>query len=116
MVSFISSILRYAKTRIWCPPGGACVSGDLNRLKFVEAPGSAAMIHDTWQLANCIDCPISQAPNSAVSRATWDPRNLCRDERNATMAPGDGGQRVDFKLWAAERVMLGRQSQAQKPD
>lgn len=48
-----------------------------------------------------------QVPNSAVSRATWDPRNLCRDERNATMAPGDGGQRVDFKLWAAERVMLG---------
>ena len=55
-----------------------------------------------------------QVPNSAVSRATWDPRNLCRDERNATLAPGDGGQRVDFKLWAAERVMLGSKKSAQK--
>eukprot|EP00439_Symbiodinium_sp_Y106_P081227 s598_g20.t1 len=78
-------------TKIFCPPGGACLSGTLNRIKFLEA--GDAPPRPTWRTDNlCQQQP--REPSSVAWPSAGDSLSL------------DGGFRVDYKVWSTFRVKL----------
>ncbi|OLQ03995.1 Gamma-enolase [Symbiodinium microadriaticum] len=79
---------------IFCPPGGACLSGTLNRIKFLEA--GDAPPRPTWRTDNaCQQQPcLGREPSSVAWPSPGDSLSL------------DGGFRVDYKVWSTFRVQF----------